>query len=340
MKRFLSFFILVLVLTGCATPAQNASEFSTPTPPQSVAVTPQIFSFKIASGGDDDWKALGAALSAQITQNVPNVKAEIFSTDSVMENLKLLTSGKVGMAFGYDYHAVMANEGKLASVFPNAQPEKISVKCGVEITRMPFPDYSQPVRIVAPLYEQPLFLVTTSNSKVAALSDLKGRRVATGLPQSVTEELAGYVLKALEISEGDFFRASMGLEEALSALTEEKIDAFFWSGRISDLAGISSANLIFLPITNADAETVMRGNPDIFHIAHIPAGQTPSIHNDTQTIAVTFALLAMQDFPADIAEKSLKAFEKRGVDEDLFLSNLAAAKYLHEGAAAYFANIK
>jgi hypothetical protein len=81
-----------------------------------------------------------------------------------MESLKLLTSGKVGMAFGYDYHVVLANQGKLASIFPDAPVEKFSIKCGVEITRSAFPDYSQPARVVIPLYEQFLHVITTNST--------------------------------------------------------------------------------------------------------------------------------------------------------------------------------
>ena len=338
-SRFLLFIVMGL-LTGCGASQGNIDiKTITPMPSQSAAAILPVFSFKIASTPNSGLGMLDKEISQWITESVPNVKAELVGADSMMENLKLLTSGKVGMAFGYDYHAILANKGKLASVFPNAQPEKISIKCGVEITRMPFPDYSQPVRIISPIYEQPLFVITTSNPGVAALSDLKGKRVSTGAPQSVTEELAGYVLKGLEVNEEDFVRASMDLEEALSALTDKEIDAVFWSGRTSDLANIP-ANLILLPITESDAETVMRVNPDIFHIAHIPAGRMPSIHNDMRTIAVIFTLLAMQDFPSDIIVNSLGALEKQGLTEDALLLNSAAAQYLHEGAAAYFTNNK
>jgi TRAP-type uncharacterized transport system substrate-binding protein len=340
--KYSAFLLLVFMglLTGCGASQGNIDiKTVTPTPSQSATAILPVFSFKIASTPDSGLGTLDKEISQWITESVPNVKAELVGADSMMENLKLLTSGKVGMAFGYDYHAILANKGKLASVFPNAQPEKISVKCGVEITRMPFPEYSLPVRIISPIYEQLLFVVAASNSGVAALSDLKGKRVSTGAPQSATEELAGYVLKGLEINEGDFFRESMNLEEALSALMDKKVDAVFWSGRTSDLANIS-ADLILLPITESDAETVIRVNPDIFHIAHIPAGRIPSIHNDMQTIAVTLALLAMPDFPSDIIVNSLGALEKQGLTEDALLLNSTAAQYLHEGAAAYFTNSK
>ena len=109
MKHFPLFF-LVLIFAGCALPAESTPVSITPTPTRSVTSTVAIFSFKIASGGGETWAALGDEISDSIP--VSDIKIEAVQTDSVMENLKLLTSGKVEMALGYDYHVVLANEGR------------------------------------------------------------------------------------------------------------------------------------------------------------------------------------------------------------------------------------
>jgi TRAP-type uncharacterized transport system substrate-binding protein len=348
--KYIPFLLLIFIFLGCASQIESAPELIIPTPSQSIPVTPGIFSFKIASDGSGTWPALRDETDGSVQAST--VKIESMQTDSVMENLKLLTSGKVDMAFGYDYHATLANEGKLAGVFPNAQPEKLNIKCGVEITRMPFPDYSQPVRIVTPLYEQPILIFTLSNSDIATLQDLRGRRVSIGLSGNVTEELAGYILKALEIQEKDFSRVSLDVNESLSALKAGSVDAFFWSGNPAELAHMSTSGLILLPIRGTEAEAVMQVNPGIFHPSKLSSGSYSGLEVDLDTVAVTPALLTMADFPADkLLQVLAEIFESKRLFAEVFaggdhstLGNLSeqlsppAQRYMHEGTIAYFTN--
>jgi len=198
---------------------------------------------------------------------------------------------------------------------------------------MPFPDYSQPVRIVMPLYEQPIIIFTSASSSIATLQDLKERRVSTGLAGSITEELAGYILKALEIQEKDFSRASFDEEESLSALKEGSIDAFFWSGNVADVATMSNMDLTLLPIRGADAETVMQGNPGIFHIGKIPAASSV-LDSDFKTLSVTPVLLTMEGFPGDVLQQVLISLSDKYQFEENINADIKA--YFHEGTTEYF----
>jgi TRAP-type uncharacterized transport system substrate-binding protein len=68
------------------------------------------FSFSIATGGTGGvWYPLGGAIGGLIGSKVPNTEATSEATTAAIDNLKLLSAGRAGMAFCYDYHVVWAN---------------------------------------------------------------------------------------------------------------------------------------------------------------------------------------------------------------------------------------
>src|SRR5512143_3311268 len=84
--------------------------------PAGSALGPKL-SFSIVSGGTGGvWYPLGGAIGGVIGRNVPNTDATAEVTTAAIDNLKLLTAGKAGMAFAYDYHTVWANEGKISEL--------------------------------------------------------------------------------------------------------------------------------------------------------------------------------------------------------------------------------
>ena len=94
--------------------------------------------FSIATGGTGGvWYPLGGAIGGLIGNKVPNTDATSEATTAAIDNLKLLTAGRAGMAFCYDYHVVWANEGKVPGLSGQHK-----------------------VRLVLGFYEQPLHIVT------------------------------------------------------------------------------------------------------------------------------------------------------------------------------------
>ncbi|MGQ9594472.1 MAG: TAXI family TRAP transporter solute-binding subunit [Anaerolineae bacterium] len=316
-KTLLVLFLALALVAGCA-PKQ-----------------PEKLSFSIATGGTGGvWYPLGGAIGAQVTQNVPNTEATAESTTAAIDNLKLLVAGKVGMAFCYDYHVIWANEGKLTAVS----------------------DKKEPIRIVVAFYEQPFHVVTREDTGIRSLSDLKGRRVSTGAPNSGTEEQAGYVLKALGIDwDKDLTREKLGATESVAALKDGKIDAFFWSGAVPtssiiDLASTPGLKMVLLPISGEVADSIMKANPGVFHKSKFAKGAYPGLEADVETLAITAVLAAMESFPADRLYQIVSTiFDKRdalaavwkGASRLTPESSMAqlgpeAKAYLHSGAAKYF----
>ena len=98
------------------------------------------------------------------------------------------------------------------------------------------------VRTIASLYPNIIQIVALKTSGIAAIADLKGKRVATGTPGSGIEILSNRILEAAGMDpDKDIERAKLATGDAVNALRDGKVDAMVFSGgvpapAISDLA--------------------------------------------------------------------------------------------------------
>jgi TRAP transporter TAXI family solute receptor len=298
------------------------------------AAAGEKYSFSIVTGGTGGvWYPLGGAIGGVIGKNVPNTDATSEATTAAIDNLKLLAAGKAGMAFAYDYHAVWANEGKIAAL-----------------------GKKQPVRVALGFYEQPLHIVTKEGTGIKTVMDLRNRRVSVGAPNSGTEEQADYVLKALGIDwNKDIRREKLGASESVAALKDGKIDAFFWSGAVPtssiiDLSSTPGLKMVLLPVGGEIADKIMKANPAVFHKTAFAKGSYSALDKDVEAIGITAVLNSMDSFPADKMYQILGAIfgnlnEISAVWKDATKLTPAksiaemtpdAIKYLHPGAQKFF----
>ncbi|MBP1725653.1 MAG: transporter solute receptor, family [Deltaproteobacteria bacterium] len=291
-------------------------------------------SFSIATGGTGGvWYPLGGAIGGIVGQKVPNTEATSEATTAAIDNLKLLTAGRAGMAFCYDYHMVWANDGKVPGLAGKHS-----------------------VRMVLGFYEQPLHIVTKEATGIKSVTDLKGKRVSTGAPNSGTEEQADYVLKALGLDwNKDFSREKLGATESVAALKDGKIHAFFWSGAVPtssiiDLASTPGLKMVLLPVGGEIAGKIMKANPGVFHKTFFSKGSYSGVESDVDAIAITAVLTAMDAFPQDRLYQIVSAIfsseaELSAVWKDATKLTPERAvkqvtpdslKYLHPGAQQFF----
>jgi uncharacterized protein len=269
-KKFSFIFHTLIVLTLLA--------WSVP-----AAIAQNKLSFSIATGGTGGvWYPLGGAIGGLIGNTVPNTEATSEATTAAIDNLKLLTANRAGMAFCYDYHVVWANEGKVPGLSGKHK-----------------------VRLVLGFYEQPLHIVTTDGTGIKSIMDIKGKRVSVGAPNSGTEEQADYVLKALGFDwNKDFTREKLGATESVAALKDGKIHAFFWSGAVPtssiiDLASTPGLKLVLLPVDGEVREKITKANPGVFHPTVFRKEAYSGLAADVPAIAITAVLTCMDSFPED-----------------------------------------
>ncbi len=346
--------LITLIITGCTfspKPSSQASP-STEIPPLRESPTPTPKKQRIieitAGQKDSELYSLGNRIASLITENISDLTVNIKPTNGVMENLQSLALAKADITIGYGHHVMMANQSNLMNAFPDAPSEKITIKCGVETIRAAFPDYALPFRIILPLGEQPLLLITRDLDGINTLSDLKGKRISTGEPESETEELARYALAGLGLGwDKDILRNSQDTDTSLRALKNGEVDAIFFAGSEREIASLISEvkiDIRLIPIDGEDAETIMQANPNIFHKSSIIAGAFTGVDTDVETLAVSLVLIAKEDFPANqvlsaiFENKENISSETSNFDLEVFISQIGseAQNYLHEDSIAYF----
>ncbi len=340
-KGALAGLIILILILLAAVYYLTLPPAPTPTPTETKAettptkTTRERLVFSIATGTTGGvWYPLGGAIGGVITKYVPDTEATAETTTAAIDNLRLLVTGKAGMAWCYDYHIVLLNQGKLTQVS----------------------DKPQPARLFLAFYEQPLHIVTYEGSGINTLYDLRGKRVSTGPPASGTEEQALYVLSALGIDpDKDFTREKLSPADSGSAMKDGKLDAFFWSGAVPtssivDLATTPGFKMKLIPISGEIADKIIQSYPAVFHKTKIPKGAYPGLEEDVETIAITAVLAVMDSFPADRLYEIAKAiFDHRDelaaawkkatqlTPEMAYMqAGGEARRYIHPGAERFF----
>ncbi|MEJ8280940.1 TAXI family TRAP transporter solute-binding subunit [Pseudonocardia spirodelae] len=202
-------------------------------------------------------------------------------------------------------------------------------------------------RALARLYDDVTHVVARADSGLRGLDDLRGRRVSIGPGGSGYQPIAIRLLDVAGIGvAGLGTRAELGLTDAVAALREGRIDAFFWSGGvptdgIRELAAQVPIRLLEL----GTALDRMRDRFPVYSVATVPAN-TYGLPGPVSCLSVRNALLVTAGMDADLARALIRA----AFDEQPRLAQASPAAVtidsrsaigtqpipLHEGAVAFY----
>ncbi|KUO15543.1 TAXI family TRAP transporter solute-binding subunit [Streptomyces dysideae] len=213
------------------------------------------------------------------------------------------------------------------------------------------------LRGVARLYDDYVQLVVPPDSDIESVADLRGKRVAIGLPDSGVRLIANRVLKAAGIDpEKDITPRADGIDTGPRRLGKG-LDAFFWSGGVptGGLREIATTSAFrFVPI---DAALVAKVHEEgdathYYRATNMPATAYPAIQhgNTVPTMAVSNLLVTREDMDPRLTEwltrTVLKSRDRIGrhVHSAQFV-DLRTAIYtdplsLHDGARRYYRSVK
>jgi TRAP transporter TAXI family solute receptor len=195
-------------------------------------------------------------------------------------------------------------------------------------------------------------VVTEEGKNIEKVTDLKGKRVSTGAPESRTQKMALRIIEAYGLDPNkDIVRSQLTLTESAGALRDKKIDTFFWLGSLptSAILDLSTPPAMRMKlISNAEAIPKMREKYGPIYIKGvIPAKTYPGQDTDVPIAVVWNLLVCHEDMKENLAYDIVRTlFDHK---PELVVS-LSDAKYLsletqetggspipfHPGAIRYF----
>ncbi len=178
----------------------------------------QTTRLSIGTGGTGGvYYPMGGGMAAVLSKHVPGWEATAEVTGASVANLQLIGQGKQDIGFTMADAAWDAVSGMAK-----------------------FKDRKVEARTLMVLYPNKMHVVTTEASGIKSVTDLKGKRISTGEPNSGTEVMSLRLLEAAGVDK-DVQRERLSVAEGVNAIKDRKIDGLIWVGglptaAITDLA--------------------------------------------------------------------------------------------------------
>ena len=211
---------------------------------------------------------LGGAVASVLAKAVPGLHATVEVTGGSVDNINLIAAGQSDLGFTMADAAMDAIQGQ--DKFRN---NKVAL---------------QTLLVV---YPNRMHVVTVEGSGIETLADLKGKRVSTGSPGSATEIMASRAIDVIGLDKDkDMQRERLGVAESVNALTDKRIDAFFWVGGIPTAAIATLATTAGVRMKLIDhADIVDKMNDKygkLYSKSRIKAGTYPGYKTDCDVAEV------------------------------------------------------
>ncbi|GAB2880009.1 TAXI family TRAP transporter solute-binding subunit [Streptomyces deserti] len=277
------------------------------------------------------YQKYGDLLRKELDKDMPGLQVDLQTSAGSQENVKRVATGEA------DFTIAAADA-----------VETYKIEGGAGADRL---------RGVARLYDDYVQLVVPPDSDIRSVADLRGKRVAIGLPDSGVRLIANGVLRAAGIDpEKDITPSSEGIDIGPKRLGHG-LDAFFWSGGLptGGLERLAEKSTFrFVPI---DAALVAKlheqgGATRYYRATNMPETAYPTIQNgkSVPTLAVSNLLVTREDMDPRLTEwltrTVIKSRDRIGDRvHSAQLVDVRTAIYtdplqLHEGARRYYRSVK
>ena len=242
----------------------------------------------IATGGTAGvYYPLGGALADILNKNIKGANATAQSTGASVANVNMLKEGQVDVAFIQNDIAYYAVNG--VEMFKGKQVKNL--------------------KGLATLYPETIQIVTTKNTGIKTIADLKGKRVAVGAAGSGAEANARQILNMAGITYDDIKAQYLSFAEASSALKDGNVDAAFLTAgfptaAIQDLA--TQHDVVLVPIDGDLADKLVKKYP-YYTKTVIPAKTYNKLDVDVSSVSVKCMLVVTDKMKDDLGYDIVKA---------------------------------
>lgn len=269
---------------------------------------------------------IGGAFSS-VFQNKLGYKSSAQATGASAENVTLIRENRAEMAIAMSDVVAQAYQG--FGAYEGKEP-------------------ATELRALLGLYPNYVQLVTTDKTGIKKFTDLKGKRVGIGAPNSGVEVNARMMYEAHGMSYADSKVDYLNYGEAIAQLKNNMVDAVFVTSGIPNATIMelgTTSKIVLVPIEGEGLATLKKNYP-FFVEATIPA-DVYDTDSDIQTATVRNIMIVNKDLPADVAYDLTKGiFENIG---DIQAAHATAKKHItlenshigvdipfHEGAIKYY----
>jgi TRAP transporter TAXI family solute receptor len=271
---------------------------------------------------------LGGGMAVVVQKTVEGFRCASESTGASVENSRLVGNGDSDMGMVMGSVAYNAAQGKA-----------------------PFEKKYDLVALFQ-MYPAPEHIVTTAQSGIKTISDLKGRKVSIDVPGSGCSTMAKVILEEAGFSLGkDVTVANLSQTESVQALKDGVVDAVFFNfaypgSAVMDLG--ATRDIVLIPIEKKLLDKIVKKHPYYVRIV-IPGKTYTKIDKDILCLGDSNVMIANKKMKDDVAYKVVKAIYSNVKEGKYALMNVhpVASQLtpenavnsplpLHPGAAKYF----
>lgn len=282
----------------------------------------------MGTGGTGGTYNLFGGVISQYIKNGANVDCVAVSTDGSKANILGISDGD------YQLGTVQSDVMAYAWAGTNAFAESGAVKN---------------FRVIGGLYAEAVQLITT-NPSIQSVSDLAGKKVSIGAPNSGVYFNAIDVLSAVGLTENDIDAQYQDFNSSAESLQDGQIDAAFIVAGAPTIAVTElmkkNSNARLVPIDGAVADAIMAACPYYAEYT-IPAGTYSTQTEAISTITVKATLIVSADLDENTVYNITKSIfdnataiaVEHAKGHELSLENATSGMTapFHKGAAKYFA---
>ncbi|MCP3764392.1 TAXI family TRAP transporter solute-binding subunit [Domibacillus sp. A3M-37] len=329
MKKFrLNFlFVMILLLTMIVAACNGGNEEgSGDTGDEGGGESPSQDLSLLTGGTGGTYYPLGGQIGNIISDNTEaNITPQ--TSGASAENMETLRAGEAELAFSQTDIAAYALEGK--EMFEG--------------------DSIDNIQAIASLYPETVQLVTTAESGIQSVDDLKGKTVSVGAPGSGAYINAMQILEIYGMSDKDIKAQNLSFDESTDGIQAGNIDAaFITAGTPTGAVEALSAqnDVVIVPIADDKIQELVEKYP-YYAEDTVPSG-TYKIESDVKTVAVKAMLVATKELDENLVYEMTKALYENTdqithakgefMTPETALEGLGDME-LHPGAAKYFEEI-
>lgn len=309
MKKFLVFLTVATLLVFAVAGGASAKTF-----------------VSLATGGTGGtYYPVGGGIADIVTKYVPEVQMTSETGNASQANLNLIGTHQIEMALAQNDVSMWAYNGQ-----------------------KPFNQEFKNVRFIASLYPENLQVITTKESGVKDIMDIKGKRVSVGAPGSGVAADVSAILRVAGIKYADMDTDFLDFNNTTQRFKDKQLDVGFVvagypTASIMDLATMHDIDLV--NFSDSFLDKLIAEYP-FFAKSIIPAGTYKGIDHDTQSPAVMACWVCDGDLSDKLVYDITKAFwenieelypihaKAKMITLDTALEGLSVP--LHPGAAKFY----